>query len=1045
MAEAIVAIGIASSIATFICIACKVVDRISLYLSNARQTQGVFRELAIQLPHLVEVCEKIEEKVEKDPNKLHPISLVIQGCMGQVTELDDFIEKTLPVPGDSAITRTCKAIHSIRYERKVMEMHRKLETYKTSLMLQLGMHPIRADSTASEAKAMKFFYFPSSQVVRFVGREDLLNKIQRAFSAPASGLSISTMVILRGMGGQGKTQIALEYCRRSMDNGQFEAILWIDATSTIALTRSFENIADSMTNRERIFADKESRIRYVKEVLETLKRPWLMVFDNFDDPAGFKDITEYIPRAKVGAVLFTSRHADVERLGTAIPVSGMEEHEGVELLFRQTNYHKTHDNINAGLAVVRKLDCLPLAIDQAAAYISARNLPLHQFIKHYENRKATVLIHVPQLWEYRKRLSEDEDETSLSAFMTWEMSFQQLCNQNKDRDLITHILTLFAFFDNLNITEDLFRVSFEPPVSNPDWLKPLISGGEWDSFKFGDITSELQKLSLLRILSLESGRMRFSLHPLIRDWVQLRIPLLERQKYTIAAIEMLTQTIEATPKEKHSLEVKREILAHLDACLENDKAFLDAEGRLGLTSLRQPAVVFAGYYNGMARYQEAEDLFKRVLAGNKKNPDVGDTQPLESARNLASVYCNQGRYPDAQELLDKTLQESEERLGPDHPETLKTVMSLAWLFYRKGCISEASDLYKRALKSHEEQLPANHPDILLVLEELAQIHRFDGKKDEAICLCERALKGRQEQLGDDHVDTLRTALHLANAYRTECRYQEAERLYERVHDGTMLHLGAEHPLTIENINNQGIVKRNQGDFDKSEFHFDQIKETSKRILGPNHPLTLKVLMNLAILYEKQGRFSEAETLYANILEGRKKCMGLGHQDTMRTVECLSRTYWTQGRFDEADNLAAQVLKAKNIVPMQPPADMVSEQRCRWLNIETIQTIALRRGQRNQPNNVDTLETAVALGHVYVEQGRLDEAETLYAKVLPEYASHFGTDHPETLRLSEALANLYRLQGEESKAEDVYVMVFSNGREGDYECLGAARDLMGLSI
>ena len=135
--------------------------------------------------------------------------------------------------------------------------------------------------------------------------------------------------------------------------------------------------------------------------MENWRTPWLIVFDNYDQPGEFKNISDYIPQGQSGSILFTSRHADSKRLGAVIKLTQMTEEEGVELLFRQSNEEENEYNKAEGAKIVKMLGYLPLAIDQAGAYISARSLHLSLFVKHYNERKEAVLKHTLKLWKYQ--------------------------------------------------------------------------------------------------------------------------------------------------------------------------------------------------------------------------------------------------------------------------------------------------------------------------------------------------------------------------------------------------------------------------------------------------------------------------------------------------------------------------------------------------------------------------------------------------------------------------------------------------------------------
>jgi hypothetical protein len=279
-----------------------------------------------------------------------------------------------------------------------------------------------------------------------------------------------------------------------------------------------------------MFADLESRIAFVKESL--IDTSWLVVLDNYDQPDRITDILDFLPNGN-GSVLFTSRHADAGKLGKVVAISRMEECEGLELLIRNTKYKLTEPNAREeAKAILEKLGYLPLAVDQAAAYISDQNLPLHHFLKHYEKRKMKVLEQKHVYWDYKKKINEEEKaEMPLGALTTWEMSLQKIGNRGSQRNSVEHLLTVASFLGNVDASEDIFRKYAERSQSCPLWLRTFVVDEKWDQYSFRDAIAELVKLSLVQSRSTQSDECCLSLHPVIKDWLQLRVGEADRRTY----------------------------------------------------------------------------------------------------------------------------------------------------------------------------------------------------------------------------------------------------------------------------------------------------------------------------------------------------------------------------------------------------------------------------------------------------------------------------------------------------------------------------------
>jgi len=237
----------------------------------------------------------------------------------------------------------------------------------------------------------------------------------------------------------------------------------------------------------------------------------------------------------------------------------MAEDEGLELLLCRSKLERNDINIMEGRKVVQMLGYLPLAIDQAGAYISTRRLPLQLFAKHYAERKEVVLKHTPSLWEYRRRLIENGDEISLNVFTTWELTFQQIGKNEDEQMMIGHFLTLSAFFDTTNIGGYLFRSHLAANGQPPQWKGLFTTDDVWDKYKFQDVLVGLQSISLLQSVDIGGEETRFSMHPLVSDWLKLRPDQKSRQDYTIEATAVLRDYINSQDPNAFPLSIKLEI------------------------------------------------------------------------------------------------------------------------------------------------------------------------------------------------------------------------------------------------------------------------------------------------------------------------------------------------------------------------------------------------------------------------------------------------------------------------------------------------------
>lgn len=326
--------------------------------------------------------------------------------------------------------------------------------------------------------------------------------------------------------------------------------------------------------------------------------------------------------------------------------------------------------------------------------------------------------------------------------------------------------------------------------------------------------TELRNLSLIREPDSQTYETSFSLHPLIQDWIKLRLGSEDRRAYTIESVRVLfhyldSQIVRTTRKTRQT------ILSHLDAARENDCAYLTGGSRLGESSLEEPAIAFAGVLGQHGRCKEAMRLYKTLPKSN------------------------------------------ENHMGLDHPRTLKIVSYLANVYANLGQYEEAVQQYKRVMNAREKWPGLEHLDTLGTMQNLAVVYTLQTRGEEAEQLLEKALEGKEKQLGLENLDTLRTAHNLAIVYRKQRRYEDSVLLYERVLKGRGESLGQNHPDTLATLQNLALVYHDQGRYKDAEQLYQRALEQIEERLGWDHPDTVKVTMNLAKFYVQRERYEEA--------------------------------------------------------------------------------------------------------------------------------------------------------------------------------------------
>ena len=428
------------------------------------------------------------------------------------------------------------------------------------------------------------------------------------------------------MGGAGKTQLALEYCRRMKNSGKFRAIFWLDASSRDTLYNSMGTAAKHLIP-DRVFDNPDAAVASVNDVLSTWSEQWLLVFDNLDNPEDLPGIVSFFPASHRGSILITSRLAASKELGQSVRLDRMEKEEGLKLLIGSSRGDT--DEVDAAEEILSLVGSLPLAIDQAHSYISKRRLGLRVFLTEYEGRKQNFMQETPRSWRYRRVLPGKEKEVSLNLLTTWEMSLQLVCVGECAAEL-EKVITLFAFFDPVNIGERFFSNEVDDGNLTTSPMSIFRDDGDWNHLGFEDVVVKMQELSLLQFSHCNESEITVSLHSMVSEWLRLRLDEDSQRRFLNTAVSHLKCHLLSIGDSDHK--TRQEGLAHLDTIWRGVERF-----SLG-DEFMEACVPFGNFYCDQGRLKDAEMMYNRALTGYEKALGPEHTSTLNTLNNLGNLY-----------------------------------------------------------------------------------------------------------------------------------------------------------------------------------------------------------------------------------------------------------------------------------------------------------------------------------------------------------------------------------------------------------------------
>ncbi|KAJ7762591.1 hypothetical protein B0H16DRAFT_1368814, partial [Mycena metata] len=775
----------------------------------------------------------------------------------------------------------------------------------------------------------------------FHGRQNILDKMDRYFTQESEKQHI---YVLHGLGGAGKTQIALKFIHRS---SCFTNIFFLDASTVETIDTGLKNVA-TLRN---VGNSSDDALKWLVGKHEE----WLLFFDNADDRR--LNLNNFLPQCDHGNIIITTRNPELHIYGSNSQVSDMEEEDAIMLLLKSAAQEKLPGNEQNAAGIVKALCYLPLAIVQAGAFI-AKTGTFDSYLTLYARNRDRLL---------REKPAQTHDQYAWTVYTTWQMSFDQLSPS------AAMFLQLCSFLHREGISEDIFSraacygfPSFGPSDKELEGPVKFLSQfldrhGEWDTLSFLEITSEIKAYSLITVTNLDLERRVFSIHPLVHNWSQTTLTSPETYYGVISSIVGMSITqMQATDAQLASMQ----LLPHVDSVMQF-KQYVVPEFDL------QYAIVY--YHAG--RYEEAHKLENRVLETRREVLGDDHLSTLDAMNNLAGTYNKLGQFHEAEALEIMVLEKRKEILGEDHLATLDAMYNLAITCSQLGQFQKAKELEVVVVEKRREILGNLHPDTLAAQGNLGTTYRQLGEFRRARELDGLVIERRKTILGDDHPDTLHAMYNLAMTFRNLGQFQSAEELEVAVVEKRRAILGDDHLETILAVKNLAWTYRELGQFQKVEGLEALVLKNLRSVLGDDHPDTLSALHNLGCTYYQLSKLEEAKELQIEAIRNRTTILGEEDPETLDTMFNLAITYQALGQFQKAEELELVVVeKRKEVLGEEHP---------------------------------DTLSAMGNLGCTYYSLGLFDQAEQLLLEVVEKRITHLGEDHPDTLRSIGNLAETYR--------------------------------------
>ena len=719
---------------------------------------------------------------------------------------------------------------------------RELETVLLQALTELARpDPAAAVDGISErfnrGEVRRLWTIPA-RVAEFIGRNELLARMEAALSARGRAV----VQAVTGMGGVGKTTMAIEYAHRH--RGEFDLAWWIPAENPTLVGARLAELAHGLT----LAATTDSIGIAVARLHADLavRDRWLLVFDNAEDPAA---LAPFLPEGP-GRVLITSRNPAWRGIAS-VSVGEFTRTESTALLRILAPQLSDADTNQIAAA----LGDLPLAVEQAGSLLADAQLDPDTYLRLLVERADELLD------------QSHDGSYPLSASASWAVGFDRL---GTDDPAALDLLTLLAWCAPEHVPLTLLT---EQPGPLPDRLRHTAAA----------------PLALARCSRLVSRRGMATVAP---HSVQLhRVPAAllraRSQNASEAWPAVLVRLLRAALADDGSFYPGawpqwQQLLPHVLTAVEPSRSLDTVADELSWLLDRS-----AIYQLTRGNPHTALPPLQRAYALRRDRLGAEHPDTLTSAHNVARDFRALGDYARARSLDEDTLASRRQILGEDHPDTLTSANWLARDLHALGENEQARTLYENTLTRRRRALGEDHPDTLTSANYLADTLSALGEYQHARTLCEDTLIRFRRVLGVDHISTLESANILIGILCNLCDYQQARTLGEDTLSRSLRILGDDHPLTLNIADSLAHDLRALSDYQQARALDEDSLSRFLRVLGADHPNTLASAHNLALDLDALGEYQQARALAEDTLARRRRVLGDDHPGTRQSERSLA--------------------------------------------------------------------------------------------------------------------------------------------------------------
>lgn len=756
-------------------------------------------------------------------------------------------------------------------------------------------HPVGTATTHPPANAVKkgtiqpSYYIPFPSNRRFVGREETLGQLKEVFTN-----NDSQKAAVVGLGGVGKTQVALRFAYWVRETKPEYSVFWVPVLSQATFEQACVEIARQLQIPKS--ADDEDPKALLRRYLSSKEAgPWLLVVDNVDDMDSFSGIDQYLPESERGWILFTTRSREValSAVGSdVVELSGMSPHESMGLLEKSLiQKDLLHDNLVTS-ELLKELEYLPLAIAQAAAYLNRNQVSITTYTRLLQATEQDMVSLMSRGFHDNTRYVGSQNAVAT----TWLVSFDEIRKSDPPAaDLLS------------------FMSCIEPKAIPRSILPPLESVEQ--------MVHALGTLHAYAFVAKRGAEEVFDMHSLVhlatRIWVEredLAVKTAEQAMRHLNVVfptsdyknrdlwrEYLPHALRMIRGQGPNIKEKYNLYSRVGKCLladgrtreaiichEESFRWRKAHFTHGHPSQLASQSALADSYLADGQVKKAVTLLEETVVGMESLLAEGSPNLLESQYALARAYETDGHIEEAVKLLELILAAGEEVSIQQHPSWLVSQHALAGAYLLDGQTKKTVRLLKRNVAIIGKVLPENHLYLLNSRHELARAYLANGQVTEGLEILEHVVAVKANTFAEDHHDRLISQHELASAYVADGRITEAIELLEHVVKIKAKTLTEDHPSQLSSQHLLASAYINDGRVTEAVKLLEHVVAIGGKTFAEDRLVRLDSQHSLAAAYIANGQLAEAVKLLEHVVAIEAKTLAEDNPSRLATERRLER-------------------------------------------------------------------------------------------------------------------------------------------------------------